>query len=158
MQFKPITAIIVLSLVVASLSLTGCTTTVNNQTISPETPSGNMTAKLDNAFTSKNFTIIKPFTRAVNQFGNVVYTCTVKDGENKLVPYVHNITLEDTKSRNDSLSRFNAYVAQALKQGYPLTENQTGYWYGVKGDIVAPTSAIAININQPNSQLSWSHA
>jgi hypothetical protein len=66
---------------------------------------------------SQNYTLVKPFTRTVNPYGNAVYTGVVKDGEDKLVPYVHNMTVEETKSRNDSVKRFNAYVAQALRQG-----------------------------------------
>jgi len=159
MQLKPITAVAVLSLVVASLLVSGCTTTVTNPTTSPPATSVDMTTKLDNAFTTQNYTIIKPFTRAVNQYGNVVYTGTVKDGEDKLVPYVHNMTLEETKSRNESIARFNAYVAQALRRGYAEGLNSTTFEYLWVGNIGQNMTKIAaVRINQPNSGIVWYNA
>src|SRR5665647_495030 len=156
MQFKPITAIAVLTLVVAALLVSGCTTSTTNQTTSPESTSVDITTKLNNAFTARNFSIISPFIKATNQYGNVVYTGVVKDGENTLVPYIHNFTIEEAKDRNQSISRFNAYVAQALKQGYPQsTSNQTGIFYGQIGTDINPAKSIGLSINEPNRGLTW---
>jgi hypothetical protein len=147
-------------LAVLIVSVAGCTSS-NSPTAQPTTQataapatSVDMTAKLDNAFTSQNYTLVKPFTRTVSQYGNVVYTGVVKDGENKLVPYVRNMTLEETKNRSDSLTRFDAYVAQALAQGYPEQINQTGFWYGSSGG-PNPANAVTVRINQPNSGISF---
>jgi hypothetical protein len=158
MQLKPITAIIVLSLVVASLFVLGCTTPASNPTASPSSitsPSAtsvDMATKLNKAFTAQNFIIVKPFSQAVNQYGNVVYTGVVKDGEGKVVPYVHNMTVEETKSRNETITRFNAYVAQALSQGYPQESgNSTDLWYSfiLNGGSDA-TKQASVRINEPN--------
>jgi hypothetical protein len=155
MQLKPITAIVVLFLV-ASLSSAGCTTTVSNTTISPESTSVDMTTKLENAFTARDFVIVSPFTKATNQFGDVVYTGVVKDGEKSLTQYVYNFTIEEANSRNQSISRFNAYVAQALKQGYPQsTGNQTGIFYGQLGTGFPPAKSVGISINEPDRGLTW---
>jgi hypothetical protein len=173
MQFKSITAIIVLLLVVVSLLEAGCTTTttVTNQTTSPPTTSADLTDKLNNAFTSQNnavmgqnFTVITPFTRTVNQYGNVVYSGVVKDGGDKLVPYVYNLTLEETKNRNESITRFNASVAQALTMGYSQTYNQTQSapltgllysWYGQFGDGLNPANKVRIRIGEPTNHIGW---
>jgi sugar phosphate isomerase/epimerase len=156
MQFKPITAIIVLSLVVASLLIAGCTTpTPVNQTTSPPTKSVDIAGKLNSAFAAKNFTIITPFTRAVNQYGNVVYTGVVKDGENTLVQYVHNLSIEETKNRNETLERFDAYVAQALTQGYSQEYNTSNVWHGVIGNGANPAKEVYVEIVEPNVGVMW---
>ena len=154
MQLKPITAIAVI--LVASLSIAGCTTSVTNQTISPESTSADMTTKLNNAFTARNFSIVSPFTKATNQYGNVVYTGVVKDGENTLTPYVHNFTIEETKNRSQSISRFDAYVAQALRQGYVQGYNSTGIFYGAIGGYSPnSTRSVGVSINEPDRGLTW---
>jgi hypothetical protein len=160
MQLKPITAIAVLLLVVVSLSVAGCTTTntVTNQTTSPPTTSVNVTDQLNNAFTAQNFTILTPFTRSVNQYGNVVYKGVMKNGEGTLVPYIHNLTLEVTKDRNDSLKRADANIAQALGQGYVPSINTTGLWDGKisgTGDGSYPAKEVYVRIAQPNNPIIW---
>jgi hypothetical protein len=176
MQLKPITAITVLLLVVASLLVSGCTTTptvptvtttptvptVINQTTSPANAaptSADLSATINRAFTAQNYTITTPFTRAVNQYGNMVYTGVVKDGENKLVPYVHNMTIEETKSRNETMSRFDAYVAQAQTMGYsytsPISNRTEGFWLGSIGDGSNLNNRAAVRIAEPNHPISW---
>jgi len=93
--------------------------------------------------------------RATNQYGNVVYAGVVRDGEKTLVPYTHNFTIEETKSRNDSLTRFSAYVAQALRQGYPQSTNTTGIFYGAIGNDVNPGKSVGMSINEPDRGLTW---
>jgi hypothetical protein len=156
MQFKSITVIAVLLLLVASLSVTGCTTSVTNPTTSPESTSVDMTTKLNNAFTARDFVIVSPFTKATNQFKSVVYTGVVKDGEKTLTQYVYNFTIEEANGRNQSISRFNTYVSQALKQGYPQsTGNQTGIFYGQLGSVFPPAKSVGISINEPDRGLTW---
>ena len=145
-------------LAVLIVSVAGCTSSnsptaqpTTQATVAPST-SVDMTTKLDNAFISQNYTLVNPFTRAVNQYGNVVYMGVVKDGEGKLVPYVHNMTIEETKSRNASITRFNAYVGQALEQGYPQSSNSTGLWYSfIMGGGSDPTKEASVRINEPNT-------
>jgi hypothetical protein len=147
-------AIIVL-VMITSLSVAGCTTSPTpnvNQTISPPNTttalqSADLSAKFDNALRSYNLTIVVPFTRAVNQYGNWVYTAAAKDGEEKLVPFVHNLTIEETQNRNDTYTRFNAYVAQAVSNGYkPSTSSSSSsYWQGSKG-----SDSLYIHIYEPD--------
>jgi hypothetical protein len=152
---KKLSVIALLLLVVASLLVTGCTTTPVNKTTSPPTKSVDMTDKLNSSFTAKNFTIITPFTRAVNQYGNVVYTGVVKDGEATLVQYVHNLTLEETKSRNETLERFDAYIAQALTLGYSQTYNTSIVWHGTKDSEAYPANEVYVGIVEPNVGAMW---
>lgn len=137
-------------LVVAVLAA-GCTTTMT--TNSPSSSSVDMAAKLNNAFTSQNYTLITPFVQSVNQFGNAVYTGTVRDGPDTLVPYTHNMTVEETKNRSESFVRFDAYVEQALGQKYAELSlgNATGVWLGTN-DMTSqnPPKEAIVRINEPN--------
>jgi hypothetical protein len=145
-------------IVLFSLSAAGCTTSVASNTTNSPSSTADMTAKLNNAFTSQNYTIVKPFTSSVNQYGNVIYSGVVKDGPDKLVPYAHNLTVEETKNRNESLARFNAYVGQALGQKYAelSTGNVTGVWLGANNVMTAnPTKEAAVRINEPNHGIMW---
>jgi hypothetical protein len=161
MQLKPITAIVVLLLVVASLLIAGCTTTTTSSTSDAVTT-------LNKAFTAWNATIVTPFKQTTNQFGNVIYSGVVKDGQQKLTPYVHNITLEETKNRSQSIERFNATVAQAKSQGYAqIATGQEGRWAGAiyknkltgetsrtyNGVTILPYKYVSVVINEPGTTL-----
>lgn len=77
-----------------------------------------------------------------------MYTGVAKDGEEKLVPSVHNVTIEQTKNRNDTLTRFHAYVAQAVSNGYKPSDNTSSYWIGSKN---SGNDRVDIRIFEPNS-------
>lgn len=161
-MIRKLLAIIVL-VMVTSLSVAGCTTPStgpnsttspsNNATVSiPAPKSADLSAQLNNAFTSKNYTLVVPFTRAVNQYGNWVYSGVVKDGEDKLVPYVHNMTIEETKNRSETLTRFNAYISQAMTNGYKESYNSTSSWTGTIGNVSNPDRAY-VRIAEPNGSI-----
>lgn len=153
-MIKKMLAIIVF-VMITSLSVAGCTTStlpVVNQTTSPPntstypaSTSGDLSAQFNKALKFYNYTIVVPFTRAVNQYGNWVYTAVAKDGEEKLVPFVHNVTIEETNGRNDTVTRFNAYVAQAESNGYKQDTISSSYWIGYKG-----SDRVHIQIFEPN--------
>jgi hypothetical protein len=86
---------------------------------------------------------------ALDVQGNTMYTGVVKNGEKTLVPYAHNVTIEETKSRNDSIARYNAYVAQAEQQGYTGSQQEQGMWYGKIGTGENPPQEVWIHINEP---------
>ena len=73
---------------------------------------------ISNAFTNQNFTIITPFTQTTNNQGNIAYKGAVENGEKTLVPYVHNVSIEETKNRNQSIAQYNAYIKQATAHRY----------------------------------------
>jgi len=147
MQLKPIAATTVLLLVATFLLVAGCSTSETTNTPTP-TPTDTV-ATINNAFTSQNFTISTPFKKSVNNQGITIYTGVVKNGERTLVPYSHNITIEETNNRTQSIARFNAYVAQAKQQEYTGTLLEEGMWYGKIGDGENPGKAVWVNINQP---------
>lgn len=138
-------------LMAAAVVSAGCTTSMTNTTTS--STSTEMTTKLNNAFIAQNFSIVTSFMQATNQYGNVVYTGIVKDGQNKPIPQVHNITVEETKSRNETLSRYDAYIAQALKLGYAQAFKETDLFLGTMGNGTNATQSVGIRINEPNSGL-----
>jgi hypothetical protein len=144
-------AVALLIVMIASLSVAGCTSsTPTTTTTSPSTPaSADQATKITNMFKAQNSTIIKPFTQSTNQYGNTVYTGTIKDGESVLVPYTQNVTIEQTKDRNTSLSRFNAYVAQAKQQGYTSSLSKTGEYGGYIGQGANPAKYVSVDVVEP---------
>jgi len=76
MKFKPITAVAILLVVVASLSVAGCTVTnTGNTTKTAANTSGEaITASYSNA----GYDIMKAFTKSANKYGNDVYTGVVQ--------------------------------------------------------------------------------
>lgn len=141
---------VVLTLVSVLIASSGCTSITNTTPSASVTPSsGDTLATISNAFTSQNFTVITPFNQTTNNQGNTIYKGVVKNGEKTLVPYTHNVTIEETKNRNQSIAQFNAYVAQATKQGYVGTLLETGMWNGKIGSGENPTKEVWIHINEP---------
>jgi Ca2+-binding RTX toxin-like protein len=138
MQFKPIAVILVLFLVVASLLVAGCTSSTNTTTPT-SLPTSDTAAAITNEFSQSGYVIIIPFVKSTNAAGIVTYTGIVKDGENSLTPYTHNLTLEVTKNRNDTTTRFDAWVRNATQRGYTGSVQDAGiarYWSGTQGAAV----------------------
>jgi outer membrane murein-binding lipoprotein Lpp len=134
MKLKPITAIIVLLLVVASLLVAGCTTsnTSNtNQTPSAATSTGNTADKSDlskditASYVSRGYVVVKEFTKATNQYGNAVYTGVVKDNNATQLGtiYQHNVTIELTKNKTDTIQRL-----ATIYKSRGIPENTTGIY------------------------------
>jgi hypothetical protein len=135
MQLNPITAIAVLLFLVASLSVAGCTTSTNTATSTPPPSIDAAAAAITDEFLHSGYVIITPFVKSTNAEGIITYMGVVKDGENSLTPYIHNLTLEVTKNRNDTTTRFDAWVRNATERGYTGSVQDAGiarYWSGTK--------------------------
>jgi hypothetical protein len=152
MQLKPITALVVLSLVVASLMVSGCTTSTNTATSTPPPSIDAAAATINDEFLQSGYVLITPFVKSTNAAGIITYTGVVKDGENSLTPYIHNLTLEVTKNRNDTSTRFDAWVRNATERGYIGSVQDVGiarYWSGTKGAATNATLGVWIVGQQP---------
>ncbi|MGA3359876.1 MAG: hypothetical protein ABSC87_06685 [Halobacteriota archaeon] len=125
MQLKPITAIVVLFLMVASLSVAGCinfsstpspTPTPTPTPTSTPTPTDYSSA-LTNATESGNFIMERPFTKSTNERGNDVYKGV---GRNATNPGSHSVTLveEVTKSQTEAKQVYDKATSDKLNQGY----------------------------------------
>jgi len=137
-MMKKVIAIIAF-VIVASLSVAGCITTT---TESPNTPSptnspsymtptytpikssptpiptssGDLSSYITAKF-SEDYLIVKQFKKSTNSYGNVVYTGVVKDNEKKLYPYSHNVTIELTKNRDATKTRYAQWKTYLLSSG-----------------------------------------
>jgi len=155
MQLKPIAVMAVLLLVVASLSVAGCTVTntgnqSSTQTQSPsslyqiKTTTTNATTNATSNAITKNYTragydIVKPFAKGINQYGNDVYFGVVKDNSSlNLSSYEHNITIEIMKNNSETLKRGAQLTDFYVKQGYSITNLTNGvYFISRSGDLTA---------------------
>jgi hypothetical protein len=116
---KLIAALAALLLVAVSLLVAGCTSPTTNPTPSPSTfVSTDTVAALTNDFTGRGFVVVQPFTKSTDQGGFVVYKGVIKDNEDTLTPYTHNITIILTKSRNETLKQYNKALNDAQVRGY----------------------------------------
>jgi hypothetical protein len=153
-------AIAVLSLVVASLLVVGCTTSTNTTTSTP-LPITDAAKAITNEFSQSGFTIITPFVKSTNAAGNVTYTGVIKDGEKTLTPYIHNLTFEVTKNRNDTATRLDAWVRYATERGYTGAVQDAGvarYWSGTQGAATNATHGVWIVGQQPKAFVSVLYA
>ena len=128
---KPITAIAVLLLVVASLSVTGCNTSTTsdnssqNQIQFPTTETSDVSKDITASYASNGYDVVKAFTKATNQYGNVVYTGVVKDGnDTHLAPFQHNVTIELMKNKTETQQRVSQLATIYKSWGFPA--NMTG--------------------------------
>ncbi|MGZ4863326.1 MAG: hypothetical protein ACXV5H_00960 [Halobacteriota archaeon] len=155
MQLKPITTIAVLLVVVASLSVTGCTTSTNTPTSTLQPSIDTAAATITDEFTKSGYIIITPFVKSTNAAGIVTYNGVVEDGEKAITPYIHNLTLEVTNNANDTVARFDAWVSNATELGYTGSVQDAGiarYWSGTQGATVVNASrGMWIVGQQPNA-------
>ncbi len=133
-MLKKLAAVIVL-VMVASLSIAGCTVTSTNNNSSQNQiqfpPSGQGTSDVSKAITdnyaSNGYEIVKPFVKATNQYGNVVYTGVIDDNNSThLAPYQHNVTIELMKNKTETKQRVSQLAAFYSQQGYAFPANLTG--------------------------------
>ncbi len=132
MQLKSITAIAVLLLVVASLLVTGCTTSTTSTTSPTPTPTPiptpvDYSSALTNASESTNFIMERPFTKSINERGNDVYKGV---GRNATNPSSHSVTLvkEVTKSQTEAKTVYDDAIATKLKEGYTPAPEEAAAW------------------------------
>ncbi len=163
MQLKPITAIIVLLLVVASLFVAGCTVTDTNTPTSTTlqnatslyqigTTTTNAIAKgIADNYTKAGYDIVKPFTVGKNQFGNDVYAGVVRENSSTHVhPYEHNVTIEIMKSKNDTQERAALLKELYVKQGYYITNLRSNMNYVSNSNDSTGTHQLMIGLCDPN--------
>lgn len=137
MQFKSITAIIVLLLVVASLSVAGCTVGIPN-TSSP-TPTGTTPSPLADysSFYDKQWSdrvIEKPFYKTLSNDGNDLYVGVIQNASRV---GTSTVTFEHVTSQNEAANIFKNIVANAKSAGYtempytpPSSYQVVGHWLG----------------------------
>ena len=164
MQFKSITAIIVLLLVVASLCVSGCT--VSNTDNPSPTASQNATslyqigATTTNAvakgiavnYTKAGYDIVKAFTVGKNQFGNDVYAGIVRENSSTHVhPYEHNVTIEIMKSKNETQERAAQLKELYVKEGYYITNLSSNMNFISHSNDPTGTHQLMIGLCDPNT-------
>ena len=164
MQLKPITAIAVLLLLVASLSVAGCIYITPPQTTPSASPTSiessptstandnpkNVTELMNEAATDKNYTVVTPFVQTkVN--GHTAYAGVIDDGPKKLEAYRHNITIWLVPDRATAMKELNASVAKAKASGYVAWSIDTGSWWGNMGNQYAsyPAPTVRIGVSEP---------
>jgi hypothetical protein len=129
MQLKPITAIIVLFVVIASLSLSGCIS--NNPTTSPSpttytasSPTPTPTPMASSDFSSYFNTIYSGGTSMIKQqftkgtsAGNTVYKGVTKNSS-ATGNYQYTVVIELTQSQSVAKQLYDQTVAQKLSEGF----------------------------------------
>jgi hypothetical protein len=125
MQLKPITAIAVLLLVVASLLVAGCTTpntssSTTNPTTKPQTtltPTATTEQQI-NQFYATKAVVVKPFVKTVID-NHTAYIGTVMPFENaSLKQETRNMTIILCANRNDTLNMLHSEVQKVKSMGY----------------------------------------
>jgi hypothetical protein len=163
MQLKPITAIAVLLLVVASLLVAGCTVT-NTSNPSPttsqnttslyqiKTPTTNAMSKaITDNYTKAGYDVVPPFTVGKNQFGNDLYAGVVSENSSTHVhPFEHNVTIEIMKSKNDTQERAAQLKELYVKQGYYITNLSSNMNYVSNSNDSTGTHQLMIGLCDPN--------
>jgi hypothetical protein len=145
MQLKPITPIIVLLLVVASISVAGCSPPIASPSPSP-TPTAAPTIATPTDYSSVfassvesgNFIVTRPFTKSTNERGNDVYKGV---GRNATLSGSKDVTLvfELTGTKAEAKQVYDKVVATKIKEGYTpdasitVSRNHEAFWVGTYG-------------------------
>jgi len=73
-----------------------------------------------------NYEIITPFSMHTNQYGNIIYTGVVQDNKSaRIKAYRHSITIEQIKTRNQTIERAKQWALLFASQGFT---HQLGQW------------------------------
>jgi hypothetical protein len=158
MQLKSITAIIVLFLVVASLLVTGCTTssdnTATNQPTSSDTTTSDMISSLDQYFNStKNMIMVNSFEQTIVDHTHNAYVGSFEEGADKLTPKIHNYTVIVATNSNDSKMLFAQQVNKTTSAGYvEITPTLDTQWHGYyKSSTSDANGAVYVTVCEPHS-------
>ncbi len=109
--------------------------------------SATLTAKFD-----EKYVIKKPFSKSTNSNGNVVYSGVVQDGDDKLHPYSHKITIELTKNRDDTKTRYAQYKAFLLSNGLVKEFDYGDYMTFYDGSTYTnPPRQAFLDMNEPST-------
>ena len=139
MQFKPITAIIVLSLVIVSLLVSGCTSNTSpttsptssptTYTASSPTPiaSSDYASYFDRLYSGGTAMIKQPFTKGMNDRGNAVFKAVTKNSS-ATGNYQYAVVIELTQSQSAAKQLYDKTVAQKLSEGFTARPNDAASW------------------------------
>jgi hypothetical protein len=169
MQLKPITTIVILFLVVASLLVAGCTVNLGNPSptatpTSKYTPSYTPTSSVSTPTTVANritnylkddypeLIIVTPFAFKGLVNGSYLYTGVIQDGSSKLKVWNRTITYTMSDTREQARAVFEKAKATAISQGYGNPISSDTYWIGVIGSWADSVGSqkVAIHICQPS--------
>jgi ABC-type Fe3+-hydroxamate transport system substrate-binding protein len=153
MQFKLITAIIVLLLVVASLLVAGCVTSSDNTATNQPTTNG-MISSLNKYFNStKNMTMVNSFEQTIVDHTHNAYIGSFKDGADKLTPKLHNYTVIVASNSNDGQMLFAQQVNKTKSAGYvEITPTLDTQWHGYyKSSTSAANGEVYVTVCEPHN-------
>jgi hypothetical protein len=153
MQFKPITAMIVLLLVVASLLVAGCTTSSDN-TATNQPITNDMISSLNKYFNStKNMTMVNSFEQTIVDHTHNAYIGSFKDGADKLTPKLHNYTVIVASNSNDGQMLFAQQVNKTKSAGYvEITPTLETQWHGYyKSSTSAANGEVYVTVCEPHN-------
>jgi hypothetical protein len=109
---KKLLAIIVL-VMVASLSVAGCTIGLPSTSSPTPTPPADYSSFYDNIY--PNRVLEKPFNKTISERGNDLYVGVIRNASQK---YTYTITLEHVRSQDEAASVYKDTVAGAIREGY----------------------------------------
>lgn len=163
---KLIAVLVLVIVLLVTVCAAGCTSTTTDQNTA--TPSGTQPPREGNIGVqqgndkssyissqfSKDFNIVTPFKMTTNQYGNTVYNGVVKDTEKKLNPYLHNITIELTKNRADTKTRYAQWGSYILGTGLVKEFDYGDYMTFYDGsDMSHPYHEAYLEMHEPSSFL-----
>ena len=134
-------------LMMTAILIAGCTTTLEPE---PQAvPVSDLSAYLNDYF-NREAILVTPF-KKVDIDGKAAYVGTAKDGNDKLFPYLHNLTYIMTNDRNDTKSCFASWINASKNKGYTEVNSIEGLWDGVYGGRYPSdaTGEVMINMCQP---------
>jgi hypothetical protein len=153
MHLKPIIAIAVLWLVVASLLAAGCTTTTDN-TATNQTATSDMISSLNQYFNStKNMIMVNSFKQTTVDHTHTAYVGSFKDGADKLTPKIRNYTVIAASNSDDAKMLFAQQVNKTKSEGYvEITPTLDTQWHGYYNSSTSDANgAVYVTVCEPHS-------
>jgi len=142
MQLKPISAIIVLVLLVASLSVAGCTSNTSPSPTtyaasSPTPMASSDYASYFNEFYSGGESMVKqPFTKGTTERGNAVYKGVTRNSS-ATGNYQFTTVIELTQSQSAAKKLYDQTVAQKLRGGFTALPDEAARYKAASPDVTA---------------------
>jgi hypothetical protein len=129
MQFKPITAIIVLTLVLASLLVAGCTN-------STSTPTATATPKDTEAKVAylETYLSLQGYTTALKVVGTTDEGYLIYSGNAIKGGMQYTVSVIETDSRSNAMSRFSRDVTEVKALRFAGNYTNSTYWQGTMTD------------------------
>ncbi|MGZ4946817.1 MAG: hypothetical protein ACXV5N_10580 [Halobacteriota archaeon] len=154
-------AIAVFILMIASLSIAGCTSsstdTSNTASAGGASAGTDVSTALTNDFKDRGLVVVQPFTKSTNNAGLVTYNGVFKDGQNTLTPYQHNVTIMVANDRSGTQAQYNQSLAAAQARGYQKTNSGVmgsgTVWGGSIGRLVNTRTKTPLSGLSSNNQM-----